>query len=240
MPYVATRPTLYRPKAKRGGMRGYRGLGQTPGTETSEIEGAISGAGQALAPVTGGLSNLLSIAAGPIAGLIEGCGSTCTQATSVVNQAAALMQQNLNAYLAIPAPRTAAEQSQAQANFNTLWQALVNACSSPSLKSAGQNCISQREEGACAYQASPGGWSQSANGAWTYTGYGPNGSGTSCWNFFVGYLDPITTDPTVGAEQDFNAISSQVGASTPESVLSSIPSWVWLAAAAVVVFMVVK
>jgi len=220
MPYLMTTPTLYRPIP--------RGLGQT-----ASQEGSIAGAaaGSVASAVTGipGLSALVSLAGGAIAGLIEGCGSTCTEASNVVNQAEPLLQQNLSAYLSIPAPRSQAAQQQAQENFNQVWQAMVNACSSPSLGSAGQNCIADREQGACHYKTSPGGWQQNSDGTWSYVYPGASGSGDTCWNWFVGYLDPITEDPTVGTGSELSAVSSQIGTSTGTagSVVSAIPWWAW-------------
>ena len=83
-------------------------------------------------------------------------------------------------------------QAAALNNFDTVWNALKTACSDPSLGAAGQRCISDRQQGSCAYKVSPGGWQ---NGVYVYNG--PNGSGSSCWNWFVGYRDPIANDPTV-------------------------------------------
>jgi hypothetical protein len=198
-------------------------MGQT----TQQIASMISGAGAAAAPFTMGLSSLLSLAAGPIAGLINGCGQTCTYSSDLANQAEALLQQNLSAYLSIPVPHTQAEQEQAQENFNQVWAMLVQACSNPSLGSAGQNCIADRENGACDYQTSPGGWQQSSSGTWTYVNPGANGSGQTCWNWFVGYLDPIVDDPTVGTGAQLAAVSTQVAANSGSSVLSS-SSTTWL------------
>lgn len=215
------------------------GLGQTTG---AEVAAAISAAGAAAAPFTFGLSALVSLAAGPIAGLINGCGETCTYSTEYANQAEALLQQNLSAYLAIPVPRTASEQSQAQANFNQIWQSLEQSCSNAQLGTAGQACIEDRENGACDYKTSPGGWQGTGLTA-TYQYPGANGSGPACWNWFVGYLDPILDDPTVGlssgAASQLAAVSTQVGVTAGGGTISSSSTWLLLAAALGIVLLVV-
>ena len=93
-------------------------------------------------------------------GIGKGCGQTCITATEFANQAENLLRQNLNTYMALPAPRTQSEQQSALAVFNQIWQALISpqACGNPSLGSAGQNCISQRQDGACAYKVNGQCW----------------------------------------------------------------------------------
>jgi hypothetical protein len=76
-----------------------------------------------------------------------GCGPTCIQATQYANQSATLMQQNMQAYFSLPAPRPKSAQSQALANFDALWAQLVKLCSDPALGNAGKRCISERQPG---------------------------------------------------------------------------------------------
>lgn len=126
----------------------------------------------------------------------SGCGPTCITATAYANQAGDLMAKNLNAYLALPAPRARTAQTVALANFDSLWSQLVNLCTNdPTLRgtTAGKNCIADRQAGACKWRASAGGWQP--NG--TYKGWGPAGSGPDCWNWFIGMRDPISQDPSV-------------------------------------------
>ena len=85
-------------------------------------------------------------------------------------------------------------QAAALNNFDTVWAALEQACSDPSLGKAGQNCISDRQAGSCAYKVkSVGSWQ---GGKWV-PGQGGNGSGSACWNWFIGYRSPIADDPNV-------------------------------------------
>jgi hypothetical protein len=188
----------------------YKGLGATtPSSATSIASTAAAGAA-----ATGSIISALGIsaAAGPIgigiaaavsiglaiANMFQGCGQTCTETTAIVNQAEPLFQQNVAAYLAIPTgQRTVSIQKAYLNNFQTLWNGLQQACGNAAYGQAGVNCIADRGQGDCHYQTSPPiGWTQT-NGVWSYTGGGPLGSGTSCWNWWVGYRDPIATDPTV-------------------------------------------
>jgi hypothetical protein len=170
-----------------------RGIGQAAAS-TSILGANPIGAGVAIA---GGLLQIGNMIDNMITN--SGCGATCIQASNVVNQAEPLLQQNLAAYLALPQPHTTADQSQALANFAAVWAVVNNACASPTLGTAGANCIADRISGACNYKTSPGGWQQQQNGVWTYVYPGANGSGSTCWNWFVGYHDPIANDPTVVA-----------------------------------------
>ncbi len=175
------------------GTRG-RGVGGTS-TTISTIAGSLSGP-VSLIPVAGpAIAAALQITA-VIASFFKGCGSTCTLTSNEVNQVEPYMQQNLAQYLA--APVSAATQQEGLNNFNQLWQGVVNYCSQPSMASAGKACITDRQSGSCAYKTSPGGWQQT-NGVWTYVYPGANGSGSTCWNWFVGYHDPIANDPRVAA-----------------------------------------
>jgi hypothetical protein len=175
-----------------------RGIGQASTASVGILGANPIGAGIAIA------GELLQIG-NTIDNMItnSGCGATCIQASNVVNQAEPLLAQNLAAYLALPQPHTAADQQQALANFASVWAVVNNACASPTLGIAGAHCLSDRISGACAYKTSPGGWQ---NGVYVYPG--ANGSGSTCWNWFVGYHDPIANDPTVVAGSSGSATSS--------------------------------
>jgi hypothetical protein len=140
----------------------YRGLGANP----TQVVGTVSSLGTPVASAVGGgalatATGLTASLAIPIVGaalagitfaaikLIQnsGCGPTCIQATDYANQSATLMQQNMAAYLAIPAPRPKSAQTQALAVFDALWQKLVQLCSDPALGNAGKRCISERQPG---------------------------------------------------------------------------------------------
>jgi hypothetical protein len=162
--------------------------------------------------IAGGLLQIGNLIDNMIAS--SGCGAICVQASNVVNQAEPLLQQNLQAYLSAPI-HYASAQAQALANFNAVWNAVDTACASPSLQMAGADCIADRISGACHYKTSPGGWQ---NG--TYVPPGANGSGDTCWNWFVGYHDPIANDPTVVPDPVGSDLTSILGSSSSGGCLS--------------------
>jgi hypothetical protein len=146
----------------------------------------------------------------------KGCGQTCIQASNIANQVEQILRQNLNDYLALPV-HYASLQAAHLNNFQTAWQALVQACSAQALQQAGVNCIQDRQQGACHYHTSPGGWQ---NGQ--YVAPGQDGSGSACWNWFVGYRDPIANDPTVVPDPALGA-DGTLSISTPTGSTSLMP-----------------
>src|SRR5271170_980721 len=71
-----------------------------------------------------------------IANAFAGCGNTCVEATTIANQVAPILDQNLQTYLSAPV-HYASLQAAAINNFNTAWSSLVSACSNPQLAAAG-------------------------------------------------------------------------------------------------------
>ena len=118
--------------------------------------------------------------------------------TAIVNQAEVFLQQNLAAWQALPASqRTPATQAQALANFDQVWQQVVTACEGTGqYGTAGQNCVGDRQRGACLYQPQPG----------------------QCWNWFVGYRDPIANDPRVAANAASSILPAGVTALLPSGI----------------------
>lgn len=120
------------------------GAGATSGTAAAA--GTTAALGGLAVPVIGAaLAGVTLLVTKLIAN--SGCGQTCIQATEYANQSATLMQQNMAAYFAQPAPRSKSSQTQALANFDALWAQLVKLCSDPSLGNAGKRCISERQPG---------------------------------------------------------------------------------------------
>jgi hypothetical protein len=190
-------------------------LGQAPPTSSAGTIASFAAAGaSATVGIMGTLSALAAgtSVAGPIGlaatavisiGLLiakqfQGCGQTCIQATAIANQVEPYLVQNRDAYLAAPV-HYASLQAAHLNNFDTAWQSLLQACGQGTLgaTTAGKNCVSDRQEGSCAYHTTPGGWEQDTAGNWSYVVPGPNNSGSACWNWFVGYRDVIANDPTV-------------------------------------------
>lgn len=157
------------------------GIGQpsTLSTPSSQVgAGLLSTAGTltAINPIAGGVVALaggIAELVGAVAGLFSGCGQTCVLATKIVDQAEPYFQQNVSLYLNNPG-RTVCDQQLHLATFDQMWAQIVQGCSNPSLGTAGQRCISDRASG-CKWQK---------NGA--------------CWNWFIGYRDPIANDVPPG------------------------------------------
>ena len=61
-------------------------------------------------------------------------------------QGTGMMQQNLQAYM--DGPRTKSSQAQALANFDAMWQWLLDNCGDPSMGDPGKACIADRQRGA--------------------------------------------------------------------------------------------
>lgn len=155
---------------------------------------ALAAASVSTAAVTAGIGAAVAGAialAMAIYKAFEGCGQTCVITSDIANHLEPILRQNLDNYMQAPV-HYASLQAAAINNFTTAWNALVQACSNPTYLQAGQRCISDRQQGACHYTTSPGGWQGT-----TYTPPGQNGSGPACWNWWVGYHDPIANDPTV-------------------------------------------
>lgn len=131
---------------------------------------------------------LAAISLGIAAILNSGCGQTCVVTSQWANQAEELLRQNIEAYFALPAPRTTVQQAAAVANFLQVWNTLVSQCSNPSVGAAGQSCISDRQAGACH-------WTQPAA---SVPPWGTPAAG-QCWNWWNGYHDPIANDQVVEA-----------------------------------------
>src|ERR1700677_128565 len=195
-----------------------RGMGSTESVTAATIaaSGLSTTAGLLVAfSVVGGPVGAAIAAVGAVAVLLvkvfQGCGATCVQATQYANQVEQALQQNLQAYISSPV-RTLSMQAAAVNNYNTAIAALEQACGQAALGSAGTNCIDQRiNASSCQWKASPGGWSGACPG--TYQPWGAAGSGSSWWNWGIGYLDPIQNDPCVQSDSVLTDGSTSTGSS---------------------------
>ena len=97
------------------------GMGQT----VPQQEAAVGQTLLQAAPLTGPAAPFVGLA-GAIADLFAsfgiggGCGQTCIETSQWANQAGALLDQNIAAYFAIPAPRPKSAQQAALQNFQTV------------------------------------------------------------------------------------------------------------------------
>ena len=181
-------------------------------TGIDQTVGILVALGTITGPVGAVIAGVVAVGA-LLVSVFRGCGETCVEATDIVNQVEPILDQNLQTYLSSPI-RTVSMQAAALNNFNVAWAAVVQNCNNPQLLSAGQNCIKDRQQGSCAYKTSPGGWTRNSDGTCTYTGPGANGSGTACWNWFVGYHDPIANDPCVVPDSVVTSPASTTTAAT--------------------------
>ncbi len=171
------------------------GMGSAGSSITQAVGGSVAAASPLAgpaAPIVAAVGGLIALA-GTIAGAIhlgEGCGPTCVQATQIVNQAEPIFKQNLDGY-----ESGILDQSTALDNFNKMKIAIQQACSGIPGK-AGTDCYGDRfTEGGCKWQ--------------------DNGT---CWNWNVGYRDPLLKPATT----PYQGASSLV--SSAESLFSGIPT----------------
>ena len=235
--YVSVSPEISFPLELQDGY--LRGLGATSST------GAILSAGGAAASVTAaGLAaaGIISAAAIPFIGpaiagvtlaieaiLNSGCGETCIETSQWANEAEAQLQANIAAYFAQPAPRAQSLQTLALGNYTSIWNTLVSQCSQAGTGTAGQNCISDREPGACHYR-------QTA----TVPPYPNSPAYGACWNWYSAYYVPVAMDAAVpdasaipvnstGTNSTGTTTTATTGAT--ETTTSSTPSLLLIAAA---------
>jgi hypothetical protein len=188
-------------------------------TTTTSILGALGSTmtilGLSLPVVGAAIAALVGVGIA-IANLFKGCGQTCIEATQIANQADAILVQNVTAYTS-SSIRYVSMQTAALNTFDTTWAALQAACGNAQLGAAGQRCISDRQQGACTWKVSQGGW----NADGTYTPWGAAGSGSVCWNWFVGMRDPIANDPFVQPDPTSATAPGGSAATTASPTLST-------------------
>jgi hypothetical protein len=182
-------------------------------TGASTTVGILVALGTLGGPAGAAIAGLIGVGTA-IASMFHGCGQTCVIATQDANKSEQLLQQNLSAYQNAPVHYQSIQQA-ALNNVDTLFAALKQACSDPSLGSAGQRCISER--------LVPGG-----TAPWC-----PKPGHTGC-DWYVLYRDPIANDPNVvpdptpqsaastiaqdvsaGAQSLVNAVTSGAGITLP-------------------------
>jgi hypothetical protein len=228
-----------------------RGLGASDSAIASQAGGVLSPVvstvgGSAAATALGVSASLaIPIVGAAFAGLMigieallnSGCGQTCVETSEWANQASAQLDQLIAAYFGVPAPRPQSLQTTYLQLFQQIWNTLVSQCSQPNLGTAGQNCISDRQDGACKWKAA----------APAYPGEPAAGT---CWNWWNAYYWPVANDPNVVPDAQLqtptpaNAISAVTGSGTSVAAASSdtgvtsVPTWAWLVAAALVVWAV--
>jgi hypothetical protein len=208
-----------------------RGLGQSSTLPVStmtedSIATALTAAAKIPSPATpfllaaAGIANLLATL-----GVGAGCGSTCIQATAVVNQAEPALLANLQQYEA-----GEISQDQALATYASVWQGIEVSCSAIPGQ-AGQDCISDRQAGACKWKAT----------GTPPTPYSP--ADGACWNWDNAYRVPLTypaANPAPASTDVTGAVTSALtSAESSLGISSSSSTWILLALAAAVALAVI-
>ena len=127
-----------------------RGLGITRSGATSVAFNAAGTTLLSLAPTAGpaapwvAAAGAIAMLGGQIARMFDGCGPTCVQSTEFANQFGATLDQIKSTYWSAPAPRPRSLQAATLEAIDNAINWLRQACSDPSLGSAGQRCISER------------------------------------------------------------------------------------------------
>jgi hypothetical protein len=188
--------------------------------------GALLGAGAAVGVPALVSAGVISAAAVPFIGpaiaaitlavglLVKnsGCGVTCVETSQWANQAEPLLQKNIASYFDQPAPRAQSTQTVALANFDQIWNTLVQQCGQPGTGNAGVRCVSDRQAGACT-------WKQTTTS--TLLQYPGEPQPGACWNWFSGYRDPIANDPDVVPDATLAAQTATAAASSAATSIDS-------------------
>lgn len=187
---------------------GVGSLGATaPASTGSTVEQATASALTTAAAFTPPPANAIMVAAAAVLELLNklgigsGCGQPCIQATNIVNQAEPMLRQNILNYFAQPAPRTPASQAAALQQATAIMQSVTASCTAIPGQ-PGQDCISDRAEGACK-------WKQTTTSPLLAIPGEPQPG--DCWNWVSGYIDPIVNDADVAATAASSTATSTSG-----------------------------
>jgi hypothetical protein len=197
--------------------------GQPPG-EISQISSQVGGSLLAIAPATGPAAPFVAAAGGvaelvgAVSRLFQGCGATCTEATTIVNQVEPYLVQNNQLYFTNP-NRTTGDQAAALATFEQIWATVQKNCGNPQLGTAGQNCINERGPNAtnCTFGKT------TANEYPPYCAV-PYPVGV-CWNWFLAYYDPILNDVPPGGSGPASSAATAATATPATGTTSDVGSY---------------
>jgi hypothetical protein len=191
--------TLIELQRRNRGETGFVGLGYTTGETIAVSSPQIAGGALTAVAASGGIWGMAPALAIPVIGTIV-AGVTMglvalfsrkgpkqrVATTEIVNKVEPLLKQNVEGYLA--GPRTRSSQAQALANFEAGWQFVLDNCGIPEMGNPGQACINDRKAGACVWKDAQG----------------------QCWNWWVGYHDPIANDANVVADPVVDAAGNLI------------------------------
>jgi len=89
---------------------------------------------------------IAGVALGVEALLNSGCGQSCVLTSDDANKAQQLAQQNLDAYMALPVPRSQSNQTAALQNATNIYNWLIQACQNIGGQ-GGKQCVADRVPG---------------------------------------------------------------------------------------------
>ena len=173
------------------------------GLGASGSSSSSGGASVTTSLIQAGISAAMIILAGPIKKLISGCGPSCVMASNYANDAQNVLYNNLKTYMALPKPRAASVQAAFLNNFDTVWNHFEAQCAAVG-GTPGANCIGDRQAGACKYKA--------------------NGE---CWNYFVGFRDPIANDPDVVPDSALTTSANSLVSSLTGGAVTDVSASTW-------------
>jgi len=123
--------------------------------------------------------------------------------TQIANEAEQLLQRNLDAWN--NSDKYVSEQQVALANFDAIWNMVLEKCGDPKMGEPGERCINERKEGGVA--------------PWC-----PKPGGVGC-DWFILYRRPISDDPELRADPTNTVASvSETVTNVSDSIGSSIAS----------------
>lgn len=140
MNFAATLPSAAITGASTANMLG--------GSTTADVVGGVQAGLMAAAPFTGPAAPFVLTAAsliGPIASMFKGCGSTCTQATTIANNAEAAAEALLQQYNAQPVKYRSIQQAYLAAQSD-VWKYISGSCAKIGGQ-GGSQCIADRQRG---------------------------------------------------------------------------------------------
>lgn len=129
-------------------MTGAATANQIGGGNTGSIVGGIQAGLMTAAPFTGPAAPFVLAAAaliGPVASMFKGCGSSCTQATTIANNAEAAAESLLQRYNAQPVKYYSIQQAYLAAQED-VWKYISGSCSKIGGQ-GGTQCIADRQRG---------------------------------------------------------------------------------------------
>ena len=117
---------------------------------------------------------------------------TCVDASNIANQAEPLLQKNMQLFFTNP-NRTVQDQQAALNTFDSIQALVTKGCSTAPLAgtAAGQRCISDR------YSRTSCAFGKTTTNEYPMYASVPYPVGV-CWNWLVGYRDPIANDVPPG------------------------------------------